>query len=143
MTTIAATRGVIAADRRCDKGGEYAQVSAPKLRRYGSLIVGVAGDYTKMMRFFEWVAGGMRGRAPATRGIEILAAEGGQLQDWDVVNGVLVRTPVEGSYAAIGSGEDVAKGAMYAGAGAVTAVLAAIEHDPKSGNGYISMRYRK
>ena len=140
MTTIAAKSGIMAADRRVTSG-EFADVCPPKLRRVGKYVIGGAGNFARVSRFLRWVEAGMKGRAPATKDIEILVGYSGKLEFWSAVNGELVRMPVEG-YAAIGSGEDVAKGAMFAGAGAVTAVKAAIFHDTGSGNGITRMVYR-
>jgi ATP-dependent protease HslVU (ClpYQ) peptidase subunit len=139
MTTIAAKSGIMASDRRVT-AGEFADVSYPKIRKAHGYVVGAAGNYAKAARFLRWFERGMKGRVPATGGLQILAGRNGALEFWSAVNGELVRMPVEG-YAAIGSGEDVAKGAMFAGAGAVTAVKAAIAHDTGTGNGWHFLRY--
>lgn len=130
----------MAADQRCHTGDLIA-VSGPKIRKFGAMVVGIAGDYAAAVRFFDWIERGMRGRVPATRDLEILVGEAGKLEDWHALNGKLIRAPITAPFAAIGSGQDIAKGAMYAGAGAVKAVRAAIEFDPKSGNGILSLRY--
>lgn len=140
MTTVAATRGIIASDCRVHSG-DACETSAPKIRRYGNRRIGIAGDYFTAARFWRWLDGGMKGKPPATRALDILVGENGTLAFWAVIGGELVKTPVTDAYAAIGTGSDVANGAMYAGKGAVTAIKAATKHDTKTGNGVRWMRY--
>ena len=140
MTTVAARNNVMAGDSRVTEG-DSCERSTPKVRRIGEWVVGMSGNYFDMQRVWNWLEGGRKGRMPPTKRVTILAGRNGALWYWEAVNGELVSVPVAEPYAAIGNGREVALGAMYAGAGAVKAVRAAIKHDAGSGGAVVSLRY--
>jgi hypothetical protein len=130
VTTIAYRDGVLAADTLCTANGlrdDY----ATKIWRHGKVLIGGAGSRALCLKFRDWVVGGMEDDCP--------------IQDNDDANGILVTPvgvvcwsasgpwPVSSPFYALGSGYQVAMGAMQVGATAEQAVEAALRWDTGSG----------
>jgi ATP-dependent protease HslVU (ClpYQ) peptidase subunit len=62
MTTIAANRKCMAADRKVT-GGD-ASYSTVKIRRIGEAVVGCAGDNTAIAKFVRWLESGKKDEPP-------------------------------------------------------------------------------
>lgn len=119
MTTVAYRDGVLAADTLTTANGNV-DGYLPKISRVGRVLVGFAGSIPVGLKFRQWVADGMHGDSPY---------EGG-----DTGNGLVVsdagivcwsgkgQWPVTTGYYALGSGSDIAMGAMEHGATAEEAV---------------------
>lgn len=156
MTTIAARvhsdgRITMAGDRQTTNA--YMQVrTTPKVRRLGDALTGLAGP-CRMHQFLrgrpgvgdgedvhefaedlcEWCKDhGLVDPGSRTAGVVWLIGVAGRLYIIDNGFGV---TEVSDPYASIGSGQDVAVGALFCGVSASKAVEAASMHDPHTGGG--------
>ena len=131
MTTVAYRDFSMASDSSCFIGSTHI-LSMRKVWRVGGGLVGCAGDVADIMKFVRWLKDGAdEDDYPEMESLEAIviaptgiarAYENGHSQ------GMLIRDP----YCAIGSGRDVALGAMFAGSDARTAVKAAIRHTGQS-----------
>lgn len=138
MTTIAADRRTMAADRKvsdCDANTSY---RTRKIWQIGNVIVGAAGDNVAIVKFVRWLEKGGRAKHPDFR-------EPGQ--DSEAEFAALVLTPsglfvydtscqpdeVADPFYAIGSGAQAALAAMHLGASPVKAVEIACLVDNDSG----------
>lgn len=144
MTTIAYRDGVLAADTMMCSGGVLSGRSTKIVRRRDGTMCGAAGGATYGEAFKRWVLNGERRKPPK-------ATQGDGWFDRGAIfrpdGKIVVFEPdgafeVEAAYYALGSGKEAALGAMFAGADAVTAVRAAIEHDPHTG-GDVTVLKRK
>lgn len=130
MTTIAYRDGVLAADTLAtsnDVRDDY----GPKIWRVGRLLVGASGSRPLCLRFRDWVANGMGGESPFygdNKGNGIVIAP-----DSVVAWSESGSWPVAAPFYSLGSGYQLAMGAMEMGATAEQAVAASIKHDCLSG----------
>lgn len=138
MTTIATDGKVMAGDGQRNHQRTITNRRAVKVRRLndGSLV-GTAGDVAFGERFVDWLNNG--GVAPELKmdgGFTALILKpDGEL----LLSGQDCKpTPVEAPYA-IGSGMDLAIGAMVAGASPKRAVEIASDYDPDTGGAIISL----
>lgn len=130
MTTIAYRDGVLAGDTLTTANGNrdgYMQ----KVRRVGRVLIGFCGPISKGLKFEQWVKDGMTGDSPYHGG--------------DSGNGIVVSTagivcwsgagpwPVTTEFYALGSGTELAMGAMELGATAEQAVAVAAKHNVDTG----------
>jgi hypothetical protein len=135
MTVIAFDGTTLAADRRCTRGGTvYATL---KVHRVGDLLVGLSGGSDFCVAFLEWFkAGRPRDAFPETQKHDdyacALVIEGGKAFTYDRTP---FPVPMLEPIVAIGSGREVALGAMTAGATAAEAVLIASRWMDCCGNG--------
>lgn len=145
MTTVAFRDGVLAADTIMTSGGVLSGEICKIVRRVDGDMAGGAGDAAFLVAFQEWFMSGESGPLPELK-------EG---DNW-IDRGAIFRRDgridvfeprgkfqVMARYYAMGSGKEAALGAMYAGADAVTAVRAAIEHDPHTGGRVTVLRSKK
>jgi hypothetical protein len=127
MTTVACNRESMAADSFCSDGNRVAKVV-----RLPRALLGYCGDLYFANRILDWFRAGERGPFPEAPSDE-LAIETNLLRlsrsGIHLVSGRGVVVEVTGAYAAIGSGADVALGAMFQGATPSQALAAAIYHD--------------
>ncbi len=136
MTTIAVRGRTLAADTIATCNGTPARVN--KILDLGDRVFGVAGNYVDALMFLEWVKNPKRAKKPKDDA-EFVAVElraDGSIWEWGPD---LFPFRVEEEYYAIGSGQDVARGAMYMGATAEKAVEAAIRWDVNSGGAVVSV----
>lgn len=130
MTTIVYRSGTLAGDTLTTANGNrdgYVQ----KVRRVGRVLIGFSGPIATGLKFEQWVKGGMVGNGPY---------EGG-----DQGNGIVVSAagvvcwagagpwPVTTDFYALGSGADLAMGALECGATAEQAVAVAAKHNVDTG----------
>lgn len=129
MTTIAANKRCMAADRRVSYGDTH--FSSVKIRRIGKAIVGCAGDGEAVAQFFDWYA---RKRKKLPDKIEgavdalVLTAEG--LYHYDKHG---YPDMVTDEFMAIGSGGMAAVAAMHCGKDPAEAVAIAALVDTGTG----------
>jgi hypothetical protein len=122
MTTIAYKDGVLAADRRVTKAGSIVQCKYRKAYKSASgWLYGAAGTITDIERFWLWVEADDHKRSPPKGDYEGLLVSPTGRSLWVVEGGGM--WPLRGAkFAALGSGCDVALGALHAGADAVQSV---------------------
>jgi hypothetical protein len=138
MTTVAWRDGVLAADRKGSLNGTGHRVT--KLRRTKTHAIAFAGTVSTGIQFIDWFKGARDGECPLDRDTSafVMDLETGKCEHWE--NGV--PCPIEDKFAAIGSGMDLAIGAMSFGASAIEAVECASEWDNGSGLGINFARSR-
>ena len=73
--------------------------------------------------------------------VMVVVIRSGQVEEWESVDGRLVRCVIERRFHAIGTGSDAARGALYVGASARRAVLAAATVDKSTGDGVDVIRF--
>lgn len=124
----------MAGDSACIDGGtgQTHTGANKKIWRVGKCLIGFAGDITAGLAFVEWFRAGADDADcyPWSEEIETLVVcPGGEMRIY-YTNSMepLVYSKRE-KYIAIGSGLDVALGAMHQGASAVEAIRAAIKHN--------------
>lgn len=126
MTTIAYRDGVLAADSQHSSDGVIVAYR-PKLERLpdGSLLAtkGCAGHGRAL---FEWLKSGREGDQPDGDGGGFLVHADGTLEGFEGKQSEILSGA---DYHAFGSGQQIALGAMHAGATAEQAVAAAVAHD--------------
>lgn len=135
MTVIAWDGHTLAADRRCTRGGTV--YATRKIHRVHQALIGLSGGSDYCAAMLDWFKRGRPlGDFPATQKEQDFACamviEGGKVWTYD-------RTPYPVEMlepiCAIGSGREVALGAMTAGASAADAVAAASRWMECCGNG--------
>lgn len=136
MTTLAYRDGVLAADTLATSNG-LRDDFGPKIWRHGDVLIGGAGSRALCLKFRDWVIGGMDGESPFEKG------DG---------NGIVVSPigivcwsengcwPVRQPFYALGSGYQVAMGAMEMGASAAEAVRVAMKWDCGTGGEVMELR---
>jgi len=140
MTTIAYRDGVLATDSRVTSGdviiGEVRKIAASGDGR----IAAVCGVAEVCQEWLSWWAGPQDADPPE------LDEDTGVITVED--DGVWYHTDrgrwqLEAEYHAVGSGRDIALGAMAVGACAVEAIEAAIKHDAMTGGRVQSLRAKR
>lgn len=127
MTTIAYKDGILAGDTLSTCNGLRDDYGT-KIWRVGRVLVGAAGSRGECLRFREWVAGGLVGSPPLTEtnGIVVSPAS---VVCWSEKG----CWPVSAPFYAIGTGYELALGAMAHGASADEAVRIAAQFDTRTG----------
>jgi len=132
MTTIAYRDGLMAADSGAWTTSGTLLGHTDKIDRLeDGTLIGSAGDYTATVRALEWLAAGKSEESKPEFGEEeavlllIVHSDGAV----GIAMSDLVECPLLGDYFAIGSGCELALGAMAAGARAEEAVLIACRFD--------------
>lgn len=129
MTTIAYRDGVLASDSSCWEG-DIKTCSVRKIFRVRGALVGFTGNLNHGMRFLDWVRDGAHhDEIPRGNYTGIVVSKSGSVTTYDNGEAAVI---LRGKYFAFGNGQDVALGAMHAGANARRAVMAAIEHSAKT-----------
>lgn len=130
MTTIVCNKQGMAADKRISGGPIF---RSTKLFKVNGSILGIAGNTEQALRFVEWR------RTPETKpafvdscSIEALElCADGTLKYWGAE---MVGIPIEEDYYAIGSGAQLALGAMSMGASLKKAIGIAARWDTGTGS---------
>lgn len=140
MTTVAFDGKTLAADACMIVDGRKYRYSGKIKRLKNGCLVGFAGIVSTGQALMEWLETADDNKKPETTEEEdaeaILISPTGNIMFCDR-NGGMIWT--EDRQAAIGSGGDLALGALLSGATAVQAVQLAIERDPNSGFEVISL----
>lgn len=135
MTTIACDGRTLVADTRATEGTISSHVS--KLHRFKHGYVAIAGDVLHGLKFVEWLkqrrGNSMRG-FPAHDMTEdgfdaLVLRDDGTMETWDHRGGPV---PITDPFWALGSGKEVALGALHAGATVRQAVIIACKVDSAS-----------
>lgn len=144
MTTIVYRDEVMAADGRGYGGSAYDSSVGAKRKvwrlRDGSLLGCSSGYCGAGEALRDWIdTGAFPLDAPAFEKFVLLLVrpDGGVFY---YRNGPWPSGPVTADYHAVGSGADVALGALWSGNGAAVAVRAACAHDPMSGPPITTLR---
>jgi hypothetical protein len=136
VTTIAYRDGVMAADALTCQGDALVGTAKKIVRNAHGDLAGCAGAAVVTRAFLAWFLGGEQGRFSADgaargdlrfRGLIVRAR--GRIQVFEDEGWYTFCAP----YVAIGSGAPEARGAMFSGADAITAVRAARAHDAGTG----------
>lgn len=137
MTTIAYRDGVLAADTLHSSDGIVIshRSKLEVLENGGWLATKGCSGFGRALR--QWLEGGRIGDQPKGDGGGILVHPDGALEAFE--DGFCEH--LEGApYFAFGSGQQIALGAMFAGATAEQAIAAAINHDVYTGGEVIALR---
>lgn len=145
MTTIAWRDGVLCADKKASQDGSAYKTT--KLFRTKTHALAFAGDLGMGLLFVKWWKGGREGECPLalemgqddTTSVLVMNLDTGVCAQWESPG---VAIAIEDSFCAVGSGQDLAVGAMSFGATAIEAVECACEWDNSSGLGYNYARSR-
>lgn len=151
MTTLAYTRGILAADTRCTTHG-YVFATVTKIRKIDGHLIGAAGNIDLMDWFLrkfnpEILTGKViLANPPASVNSNADSFEGIVIAPTRRIYTVserfiptIIKTP---GYIAIGSGEQYATGAMAAGADAIAAIKIASVYDIATGGRIQSVKLR-
>jgi hypothetical protein len=127
VSTIAYANGLMAADSGIFINDCVLQDATKIHRIWNGGIVGIVGDLEQSAAFAAWLKAGCKGRKPRTNTLDaILVEPSGKI--WLYQGGNRAH-PMKETYHAIGAGDDLARGAMFAGADARTAIRAAMKHN--------------
>lgn len=140
MTTVAYKNGVIAGDTQITGNGTRMGF-ATKIGRRNGILYGASGSLSIAQDFLAWVAGGMVGEPPSMSGPfdgygNGMVAWGPHVVTFNRCGIDVIRAP----YFAIGSGWELALGAMAAGKSAEQAIKIAMLHDTHTGGKVMSLR---
>lgn len=146
MTTIAYRDGIMAADTKItDDGIQWAEMTC--IRKINDLLVGASGN----IDIVEWFLRTWNRDSVNNLNIDhpIARLEGSKDQEFEALVAApgtlyyltpkLIATKIDCKYAAIGSGQNIALGAMWMGATAEKAIDAAMAHDQMTGGKVISI----
>lgn len=137
MTVIAYRDGVMASDT----ASYFGDTVSPRVRKLArgkdGALYGVCGEGAASDAFLAWVDGGYQGHRPDPKKVgdggsdfEILIAEAGKPLRMRHHDGESI---FYGEYMAMGAGQPIAFGALFAGATAVLACQAAMAHHSHCG----------
>lgn len=131
MTTIATDGKSMAGDGQAEVGPIITHAHRKKVRRLDDAsIVGCAGNATDRIAFCKWLIEG--GKPPRIRKDEFAALVLRQDGEIEYFDDTCIPLPAEAPIA-IGSGREIAIGAMEAGASPKDAVHIAAKRDPHTG----------
>lgn len=128
MSTIAYKDGVLAADTACICNGVYEGRISKTERCLDGTIVAVTGDAAALAPFRDWISSGSKkDERPNVEDFSgLVVRPGGSVRNYDTH---FVPLDITADFYAIGSGRDIALGAMAAGASAKEAVEIACRYD--------------
>lgn len=137
MTTVVYRNGVMAADRRVTSGHTRDSRMRKVAKRYDGALIGFCGVASICQRYANWFLTGEKGAAPSLGtnsdddGHVLIVRPNGKVEFHDRFGW----HPISGPYFAIGSGSDIAFGALEMGASARKAVAIAARRDTNTGDG--------
>ncbi len=144
MTTIAWDGETLAADRGSWSNGLHQavrkayRVTAPDGRRF---LVALAGDGAFAMRVLRWMRGEIDHPGPCMADGDVAVVIDERRQVWRM-NSRLIYVPYLGKVHAHGAGQEVALGAMMAGADAVKAIRITMQVSDYAARGVDCVRFR-
>jgi ATP-dependent HslUV protease subunit HslV len=140
MTTVAYRDGVMAADSSCWEGSTNAH-SVRKVWKIRKCLIGCSGNMSDIHAFVRWIKdGAIEEEYPRMKQLAaIVATSDGKVCSFE--SGSFHPIPVVGKYCSVGSGADVALGAMHHGATAVEAIRAARHHNEATKGRIITVKY--
>lgn len=147
MTCIAYRHGELAADSAGSSGGTFDGGCTKIVRNKKGDLAGASGEAVYHAAFIAWFLRGEKGAPPdavrhgdaAGSSKGLIIRRKGTIEVYEFTGKYFV----EAKYYAIGSGRDIAFGAMHAGASARQAVEAAIAHDTSCGGKILVLKHRK
>lgn len=141
MTTIAYRNGIMASDSQAT-GGEIVRGETTKLHRtiHGTLI-GISGHSGLTPLLIAWVEGGRKweDRPTLPQHVELHAIIVRPRGTITVLSQDFIEQPVETPFIAVGSGNELATGAMAMGATAAEAVEVAARFDVYTGGRIVTL----
>lgn len=140
MTVIAFRNGVMAADTQATWDETLKTGGEKKIHGARGALIGIAGDTTSGEIFVRWFRAGRpdkRPRIPADKFDALVAFQDGSLAVFD---NRLQQIDVSSEFFAVGSGREVALGAMEVGASASQAAAAAIKWSAGCGGKVVTRR---
>lgn len=150
MTTIAFRDNIMAADTKVsDEGVHFADMVC--IKKIDNMLIGASGNIDVVEWFLRtWNKFSLdsvnldhpvaRLESNKDQEFEALVVTQGQLY---YLTPKLIATKIDAKYIAIGSGQNLALGAMYMGASAIKAVEAAMAHDQHTGGKVITVNLPK
>lgn len=136
MTTVVYRDGVMAGDQRVTAGSTRDSSTRKVYRRKDGCVLGGCGAASIVQRFVSWFLAGEKGPAPSLGDkdddAQILVVRSPDVVEFYDRFGW---HPISGKFFAIGSGSDVAFGALEMGASARKAVAIAARRDVNTGDG--------
>lgn len=110
MTAVAANKKMMVADTLVDAGG-MVTYNRKLFRCDNGDIVGLAGDYSRALLFYEWYNGDRKTKAPRGDYMALVLKTTGDLIFWSEGE----CTPVEDEFFAIGDGDKACLAVMHMG----------------------------
>ncbi len=143
MTTIAYKHGILAADTLCTSGMDLRIGNITKIWMGKSYMGGLSGTISDGALFKKWlVKDNLKGDIPDfSKDLKAVIIGRDHNIYYMAIAGILV--PVDATCAASGTGEEVALGAMHAGASAEQAVEISIGLDIYSGGDVHILQFGK
>jgi len=137
VTTVAYRDGVIACDTQVSRN-DCLVGYAPKAGRIGRLLYGFSGELHTGQAFYSWLKEGASGTfaVPESVNATCICVVEGRIVEFGKIDIDYMRAP----FVAIGSGWEVATGAMLAGATATEAVRAAAKVDLYTGGDILEFK---
>ena len=140
MTTIAYRDGIMAADSQLTSGSIAVSGNVSKIHFKDGNVFAVSGLWGDTLKILKWFEAGLKGDIPKitddSQGL-LLKADGTFYGLWE--NQTMVSLD-QNEFYAIGSGADIALGAMEMGASAVESVEVGIKRDIYSGGKVVSFK---
>jgi ATP-dependent protease HslVU (ClpYQ) peptidase subunit len=140
VTTIAWRAGVLAADTATSSANAIIRQDFRKIEAHHGCLAAACGTATYAAAFLRWFLNDEKGEPPVADSKEgdrgLIVRKNGALEIYET-GGWFPSAP---TYYAMGSGNEVALGAMCAGADAEKAVRCAIEHNPHTGGDVTVLR---
>jgi 20S proteasome alpha/beta subunit len=139
MTTIAYRAGILASDTAQTFNSMRIGTMQKIARRSDGTLVGAAGDASYVTTLMKWAKSSAKGNPPLPvndGGTGLIVSPRGKITLVD--DGGLSTCKAE--YIAIGSGGEMALGAMGYGASAEEAVAVALKHDCHSGGEVVALK---
>jgi 20S proteasome alpha/beta subunit len=134
MTTVAYRAGILACDSQATSG-HLKTGTFMKIGKVGRVLYGGCGNASMVREFNAWIANGLQGEMPKLEFDEddgmagLVVYENKRFLSFERTGIVALNA----EYMAMGSGRELALGAMAMGATAIQAVQAAMQHDIYSG----------
>lgn len=142
MTTIVFRDGVLAADRLRTAGSMRDGETRKVWKTSKGELVGACGSTAICESFRDWVKAGMCGESPfhgkKDSGNGLVVWPNGQMKCWGSEGPWAVRAP----FYSLGTGYEIALGALQMGADAAKAVRCAIKHDTASGGKVDTVQFK-
>lgn len=143
MTTIAYRNGMIAGDTLFSGGGIHDCTVVKVARNERGDLAGASGEAVYCHQFLEWFTGGEKFDAPEVpeggTAFIVRANDQGRVECWEKPGFFTVMAP----YYAIGSGRELAYGAMAFGAEAHQAVSCAAKHCVHTGGDVVAISHEE
>lgn len=132
MTTIVYSQGILATDSACSAGGTMIGTLRKMARNAQGYLVATAGATLSCAAVMRWVEHGMDEPGPSIDDDEFSALLIRPDGTVCLLGGDGIQVPIDAPYHVLGSGRDIALGALAMGASAENAVQIACRFDTAS-----------